>query len=288
MITMRLRRAVALALVLVVPVLAKKKKPEDETQTLALPVDPPLVATGRTSRLIFNVAPLSNKGLLSQQTRDALKAILKANGGVPVIHVRAFVAGSGDMRRVPQIVSEVFGEKHMALPSVSVVQVGAVPLEGAQILIEAVSESKKDVNADGLTFGVGPSPEQALHGAMPLMVTCFSETLGAIPGVNVVQMQRASGRSANICEAIGHGGDVRDPKLAFTGTQVAIGGSEKALQRIDRELAGAKIVAMNVYSLNRRVDGVPKEATVVPVEGVASSDGTLAVDAIAIPRSGPW
>jgi hypothetical protein len=287
MITMRLRRAIAIALVLVAPALAKKKKPEDETQTLALPVDPPLVATGQTSRLIFNVSPLSNKGLLSQQTRDALRAILKANGGASVIHVRAFVAGSGDMRRVPQIVSEVFGEKHMPLPSVSVVQVGAVPLEGAQVLIEAVSEGKKDVNPDGLTFGVGPSPEQALHGAMPLMVTCFVETLATLPGVNVVQMQRATGRSPNICEAVGHGGDVKDQRLAFTGTQVAIGSSEKALQRLDRELAGAKVIAMNVYSLNRRVEGVPKEAIVVPVEGVASSDGTLAVDAIAIPRSAP-
>ena len=66
------------------------------------------------------------KGLLSQQTRDALKAILKANGGAPVVHIRAFVAGSGDLRRVAQIVSDVFGDKKMPLPSVSVVQVGGL------------------------------------------------------------------------------------------------------------------------------------------------------------------
>ena len=82
---------------------AKKKNADDITQTLELPKDPPAVAVGETSRLVFHVSPLSAKGLLSQQTRDALKAILKANGGAPVIHLRAFVAGSGDVRRVPQI-----------------------------------------------------------------------------------------------------------------------------------------------------------------------------------------
>ena len=78
---------------------------------------------------MFHISPLSGKGLLSQQTRDALKAILKANGGAPVIHLRAFVAGSGDLRRVPQIVSEVFTAKKMPLPSVSVVLAGGLPLE---------------------------------------------------------------------------------------------------------------------------------------------------------------
>src|ERR1700683_3159654 len=131
---------------------AKKKNPDDLTQTLELPKDPPMVAAGETSRLVFYVSPLSTKGLLSQQTRDALKAILKANGGAPVVHIRAFVAGSGDLRRVPQIVSEVFTEKKLPLPSVSVVQAGGLPLENAQVVIEAVSETKKPVNPAGLSF----------------------------------------------------------------------------------------------------------------------------------------
>src|SRR6266700_5781033 len=92
---------------------AKKKNPDDVTQTLDLPKDPPMVAGGETRRLTFQVSPLSAKGLLSQQTRDALKAILKANGGAQIIHIRAFVAGSGDLRRVPRIVSEVLTEKKM-------------------------------------------------------------------------------------------------------------------------------------------------------------------------------
>src|SRR5580700_8129859 len=130
----------------------EKKNPDDTTQTLDLPKDPPMVAVGEPRRLVFHVWPLSAKGLLSQQTREALKAILKANGGAPVVHIRAFVAGSGDLRRVPQIVSEVLAEKKMPLPSVSVVQAGGLPLEGAQVVLEAVSQAKRDVNPGGLTF----------------------------------------------------------------------------------------------------------------------------------------
>src|SRR5271165_7153831 len=147
-----MRKRHLLMLLLAISLSARKKNPDEETQTLALRKDPPQVAVGETSRLVFHVSPLSGKGLLTQQTRDALKAILKENGGVPVVHIRAFVAGSGDLRRVPQIVSEVFTEKKMPLPSVSVVLAGGLPLENAQVVLEAVSQAKRDVNPDGLMF----------------------------------------------------------------------------------------------------------------------------------------
>src|SRR5580692_7344500 len=150
---MRYRRVAILGVLsLAVAYGGKKKNPDDDTQTLELPKDPPMVAVGETGRLIFHVSPLSAKGLLSQQTREALKAILKANGGAPVVHIRAFVAGSGDSRRVPQIVSEVFTEKKLPLPSVSVVQAGGLPLENAQVVLEVTSQAKKEVNPDGLMF----------------------------------------------------------------------------------------------------------------------------------------
>ena len=41
------------------------------------------------------------------------------------------------MRRVGEIAGEMFREKHLALPALSVIQVGALPLEGAQVVIEA-------------------------------------------------------------------------------------------------------------------------------------------------------
>ena len=40
-----------------------KKKKEEETQTLQLPKDPPAALTAETRRLIYQVTPLSGKGL---------------------------------------------------------------------------------------------------------------------------------------------------------------------------------------------------------------------------------
>ena len=55
----------------------KKKTEEPVTQTLPVLKDPPGAVAAETARLVFHVSPLSNKGLLSQQIRDALKALLR-------------------------------------------------------------------------------------------------------------------------------------------------------------------------------------------------------------------
>jgi hypothetical protein len=150
-----------LLLLLAAAALTAGKKKEEVTQTLALPKDPPQVAVGETRRLVFHVSPLSNKGPLAQQTRDALHALIKLNGGLPIIHLRAFVSGSGDVRRIPQLVSEVLGEKKgQQLPSVSVLRVGSLPQENAQVVFEAVSVGRKDV-AEGLDFESGSEITEA-------------------------------------------------------------------------------------------------------------------------------
>jgi enamine deaminase RidA (YjgF/YER057c/UK114 family) len=309
---MRYRRiAILTAVFLAAAFAGKKKNPDDKTQVLELPKDPPMVAIGTTSRLVFQVSPLSAKGLLSQQTRDALKAILKANGGAPVIHIRAFVAGSGDLRRVPQIVSEVFTAKKMPLPSVSVVLAGGLPLEDAQIEIEAVSEARdarKDVNPNGLTFLEAAPPDQLvsrLATSMPLQVTCFVSSLdGANPlaarfpsaAVDIVQTQRTPTRPDTRCEAVARGGRIA-PRLAFTGTQVAFGSDQKAAslayKRLDQELNTAgispsDILETHVYALSERLGTLafntrynPTAFTVVSFEGVTSLDGSFAIDYIA-------
>lgn len=302
-----MRYVAAVLLLFAATVFAGKKNADDATQVLDLPKDPPMVAIGETSRLIFHVAPLSAKGLLSQQTRDALKAILRMNGGAQLVHIRAFVAGSGDLRRVPQIVSEVLMAKKMPLPSVSVVLTGGLPLENAQVAIEAVAVGKKDVNPDGLAFVDGKSPDELaarMAGSTPLRVTCFVSSLDGAAAivarfpaaaVDVVQTQRAPVRSEMYCEAVARGGKVKAPRLAFTGTQVAFGADEKAaalaFQRLDRELGedAGDIFSSRVYALSERSGEVARKVRgrslqVIPVEGVASLDGTFAVDAVAISR----
>lgn len=206
----------------------KKKSNEDVTQTLPPPKEAPTAVVGSTDRLVFQISPLTNKGLLSQQTRDTLRLLMRS--GRPIIKLRAFVAGSGDMRRVQEIVGEVFGEKHQALPALSVVQVGALPLEGAQVIIEAIAEEKRTVNPHGLAFvsgQAGASVEQSLDkvksalaagGMQPadtVRVTCFLSSMeesrtaraameSSFPdaALNYVQMQREPVKPAAECEAV--------------------------------------------------------------------------------------
>src|SRR5579864_7677355 len=129
-----------------------KKEKEPETQTLPLPPEPPAAVMAETGKLTFHVSPLSAKGLLTPQVRDALKALERANGGAALVKLRAFVAGTGDMRRVATIVSEEFSDRKLPLPAVTTIQVGALPMEGAQVVIESIGVEKKTVNPNGLAF----------------------------------------------------------------------------------------------------------------------------------------
>jgi enamine deaminase RidA (YjgF/YER057c/UK114 family) len=218
----------------------KKKKSDDTTQVLQLPKDPPSAVVAETKRLAFHVSPLSSKGLLSPQVREALKALQRNVGGATVVKLRAFVAGSGDVRRVQAIVSETFTDRHQPLPALSVVQVGGLPLEGAQVVLEATSVAKKEVNPNGLVFIAGqqasaPNPmepvlplaEQSLAGLRTalrgagseaedvLRGTCFLSSLEGFAKVrelvaaeyrgaawDFVQIQRAPSNAVVECEAV--------------------------------------------------------------------------------------
>ena len=207
----------------------KKKKDADATQTLPPAKELPSAVTADTDRLAFGVSPLIGKGLLSQQTREALKALLRTNHGT-IVKLRAFVAGSGDLRRIGELVGETFTEKHMPLPVLSVVQVGALPMEGAQVVLESVEVDKRVVNPQGVAFLAGQNAASvaqslarlkiALRGGGmdsedALRVTCFVSSLeeqrdthqlmtAAFPGavLNYVQMQREPVMPAAECEAV--------------------------------------------------------------------------------------
>src|SRR3954453_12728104 len=135
---MRFRSLIAIALTAMLTLLLataleaakKKKKKKDEeppTQTLPVLKDPPLAISAETERLSFRVAPLTGKGLLSAQVREGLKSLMRENRGT-IVKLRAFVAGPGDMRRVGTIVSEMFTEKRLPLPTVTTLQAGGLPL----------------------------------------------------------------------------------------------------------------------------------------------------------------
>ena len=233
----------------------KKKKGDEEevTQVLELPKEPPSAVTAETARLTFLTSPLSSKGLLSQQARDALRALMKEARGAAIVKLRGFVAGSGDVRRVQTIVSETFTERRLAIPALTVVQVGALPMEGAQVVLEAVAVARKEINPHGLVFisGQGQSTEKPLEPLGPLAgkvadnletalraassqasdvsrVTCFVTALNDLPAIRklmsgrfpkaaftYVQTQRASGHSTVECEAVARLGTAPGSAVEF-------------------------------------------------------------------------
>jgi enamine deaminase RidA (YjgF/YER057c/UK114 family) len=218
----------------------QKTGKEDQTQTLQLPRELPGAVEGDTRRLAFYVTPLSAKGLLSQQIRNAVKALVHRAGSDTILEIRAFVAGPGDVRRVRDLVSDIFTERKKPLPALSLIRCGGLPLEGAQVLLEAVAMSSKPLNPNGLAFLSGQaavsanaldaveplmaqsleSLRQAVHaaGASPgdvVRVTCLVSSLGNLAAsrallereypraaADYVQPQRSPGRAMAACEAV--------------------------------------------------------------------------------------
>ncbi|MFN9429161.1 MAG: hypothetical protein ACK6DX_03340 [Acidobacteriota bacterium] len=299
----------------------KKKNKKDEepiTQTLEVLADPPAATQGDSSRMVFLVSPLSNRGLLSQQAKEALNFLRKQGRGGVFLKLRALVAGRGDARRVTAIVSEQFTEWKLVIPAVAVIQVGAFALEGAQVQFEAIVEDRKTMNPNGVEFvsgkpvmkplaeggdinAVRPLLEEALA-ALPaslLAVTCFVSSIeaGAVleqvmaakyPGAarTLMQAQRATGSGLAHCDGIQKRPSGGAEKLILTGTVIGFGGEEKDFQlaegRMDKLLhgQGGKLLVKKVYSVSRSVE---KHFGVVRlVEGVGSNEAGFAIEAIGI------
>ena len=184
-------------------------------------------------------------------------------------------------------------------------------------MLEATSLAKKPVNPNGLTITRGfpaPTLDQSLTALAAALetsdaqrVTCYVSLIepDSVPTVtrkfpkaiaNVVQTQRAPAQNQSSCEAVGRGGPVTAIRLAFTGTQIAFGYGEKdaalAFQRFDQQLgANTEVVTLNIYPLSQKVLETARKVrpalTTTPypsIEGLASMDGTFAIDAIAVAK----
>jgi enamine deaminase RidA (YjgF/YER057c/UK114 family) len=216
----------------------KKKKGEDVTQALEFPKEPPAVLITEAEHLVFQVTPSFSRGLLSQQLRECLRWLLRQDRAI--VRLRAFVAGTGDTRRVQAMVGEVFGERHVPLPTLTVLQIGGLPVDGAQVVLEAVEADRKPVNPNGLLFVAGrPSTvEQPLQPVAPLAekaiaqvsrlfqragidpedvlaLTCYLTSVGDVDqlrglagrsfpkaAVNFVQSLRGALQTGAVCEAV--------------------------------------------------------------------------------------
>jgi enamine deaminase RidA (YjgF/YER057c/UK114 family) len=336
------RRILALALSLIfavhVPAQPKPRNNSDRnkadkeppSQTLPVLKDLPAAVVAEAARLTFHVSPLSAKGLLTQQTRDALQALLRANHGSPVVKLRAFVAGTGDARRIQAIVSELFTTRKLPLPALTTIQVGALSLDAAQVVIESVSEDKKPQNPNGLEFFPAQHGEDApaslarlaaaaksakVAPADMLRVTCFLGSLDdAEPArlaasrmfpaaaADVVQRLRVSAGPAADCEGVGRRGNagVNTPTLIFTGAQMAFGTQDSdlrlAFERLQKTLsslgaADRDVIFSNFYPLSRAIEeklpALRNPATTLIVEGLPSSDASLAIEVVVAAHGSP-
>ena len=253
----RLAPAILCILAIAAGAAGQKKKKEEITQTLQLPKELPAALIGEPRRFTFHTTPLSAKGLLSAQIRDALKALSHETGGGPVLHIRAFVAGTGDLRRVRDLVSETFTDHKQPLPALSLIRAGGLPMEGAQVVLEAMVAGKKEVNPDGVTFipaapavsenpldPVAPLAARSLEqlrqtlkeagGAASdvLRVTCFLSSLDNLAdtrklveaeypraALDYVQTQRAPARAVGACEAVARLTWNTGKKIHYIGTE---------------------------------------------------------------------
>ena len=248
----------------------KKLKKEVRPQVLEALKDPPQAVSVDSTKMVFYVSPLSGKGLLSQQVRDGLRALVSSARGAPIVKIRAFVSGTGDMRRVQAIVSETFTERRQPLPALSVVQVGALPHEAAQVVMEAIAIERKAVSPHGVAF-IAAQPATAKDSSGPLKsaietasidassvrrVTCFLNALEHVDAVrtqitatfpeasaNYVQLRRDSAGDFVACEAVAALSAAPAKPVEVTPTVVKLGagklvlsGTQMAFGREDGDL----------------------------------------------------
>lgn len=239
-----LQRLLILSLIASLCLGQRRKKKEDEepipTQQLEVLPDPPSTLTVETARLGFVTTPLTSKGLFSAQLRDSLKAVLGAARGAQVVKLRALVAGTGDLRRVQNVVADVFVDRKQQIPVISAVLVGNLPMEGAQVQLEATLQEKRPAHPHGVAFLSGqlvtseqpssrvkPLAEKSLaqlrqaaeaagaSAAGMLRVTCFATSLEDAAEVRsamaavfpkaqhaLAQTQRLPARSLVECEGV--------------------------------------------------------------------------------------
>jgi len=208
-----------------------RKYQEPKPQVLPLPPELPMAVTADTATLDFHISPLLHVGGLSSQIRQSLNNLISDTRGETIVKLRAFVAGTGDARRVQSEAVTIFSDHKLPLPVLSIIQVGALAGDAAQIVIEAVVSTRKTLNPAGLAFITGQygrnfadaldhlKTSAALAHVSPdrmLTATCFTSALNDYTArrasvqadfpkaeINIMQALRDPVTDATMCESIG-------------------------------------------------------------------------------------
>jgi hypothetical protein len=176
--------------------------------------------SAETASLSFKVTPLLTKGHLSSQIHDTLSDLIRATKGSTIIKLRAFVAGAGDTRRVQQVVSDMFTDKKLPLPALTIVQVGALGKDASAVVMEAVISNRQAMNPNGLAFIArqsGPTLPDALAkmtetvsathltAANLVSATCFTDRLAGYDAERQALASAFPNAAVNLVQAL------RDP-----------------------------------------------------------------------------
>lgn len=231
---MRLRSLFVFLVLCLVSVLSaqrrNKRYEEPKSQVMPLPRELPMVLAAETVGLSFYNTPLLKTGGLAAQIRRSLSDLLRDTKGRTVIKLRAFVSGAGDARRVQSEVADQFSRVKAPFPVLTILQVGSLGEEFAQVAFEAVLSTNQSLNPNGLVFfpgQTGNSLEEALKHlgksaaeasiapADMLSCTCFTarfEGAGdarALPAqtfakaaVTVIQAQRDPLNEHSMCQGV--------------------------------------------------------------------------------------
>jgi hypothetical protein len=207
-----------------------RKNEEPKSQVQPLPPELPMVVAADTQSLDFHISPLLKSGGLAAQIRRSLTDLLRDTKGETIVKLRAFISGVGDARRVQTEVTQIFSERRLPLPVLTIVQVGRLGDDLAQVVVEAVVSTKRTLNPNGLGFLSGQTGkslpdalerlkasamEADIHPDQVVSCTCFApaiesgdvsrttvETVFPKTAVNVVQALRDPVSNTTMCQAI--------------------------------------------------------------------------------------
>ncbi|MBV9727362.1 MAG: RidA family protein [Gammaproteobacteria bacterium] len=190
-----------------------------------------MALAAETASLDFHISPLLRSGGLAAQIRHSLNDLIRDTRGETIIKLRAYVAGAGDARRVQAEVSTLFTERKLPLPVLSVIQVGALEEEAAQVVIEATVSTRRAVNPNGLAFFAGQTAASFAQAVQRLRdsasaasvapdhvlkATCFTGRLDSISAARATLQAAFPKADLDLAQA------VRDP-LSDVATCEAIG-----------------------------------------------------------------
>ncbi len=209
----------------------KHKTNEPKSQVQPLPPQPPMALKAETAALDFHLSPLRKTGGLAVQIHQSLNDLIRDTHGETILKLRAFVAGAGDARRVQAEVTQIFTERKLPLPVLTVIQVGALGEDAAKVVIEAVVATRHTPNEHGLAFFAGQDGDTlrqsldrlkasaaaaSVSANRMLTVTCFTarlenpaglraDALASFPqaNINLVQTMRDALSDRSSCEAVG-------------------------------------------------------------------------------------